>query len=341
MQHRTLGGGLRVSALGLGCVSMSDFYGERDLDESLATLRRARELGVTFFDTSDAYGVDGHNELLLGRAFATERDEVVIATKFGLVKGDGPTRVDASPSNVRRSCDASLRRLGTDRIDLYYAHRVDPSVPVEDTVGAMAELVAAGKVRAIGLCEASADTLRRASTEHCITALQSEWSLSCRQLESEVLPTARELGIGIVPFSPLGRGLLTASVDREQLTPGDFRSTNPRFAPENYERNRLIVEAFRRFAEDLGATPAQLAVAWLLHQGDDVVPIPGTARRAHLEDNAGASHIELTEAHVRELDELIGNVPWAGARYRAENRPPFDGSYGSTPPRPSGSSAAR
>lgn len=324
---RSLGAhGLRVSALGLGCMGMSQSYGPADEQESLATIDRALELGVTFLDTADAYGA-GHNEELLGRALAGRRDSVVLATKFGITR-DGPmaTGVDGRPEYVRRCCEASLRRLHTDHIDLYYQHRVDPNVPIEETVGAMAQLVQEGKVRFLGLSEASPRSLERAAKIHPISALQSEWSLWTRELEAEVLPVARRLGVGLVPYSPLGRGFLTGTVDRESFGDDDFRRNHPRFAEENFEHNMRLVELVRELAATKGVTPGQLALAWLLAQGPDVVPIPGTKRRRYLEENAGAVAVELSDEERDRLSNLVPAEAWAGTRY-----PDLGYHYGDSP----------
>jgi aryl-alcohol dehydrogenase-like predicted oxidoreductase len=314
---RALGQGLEVSAQGLGCMGMSQIYGPADETESLATIGRALELGVTFLDTADVYGV-GHNEELVGRAIAGRRDDVVLATKFGIVRraDDQSFRgINGRPEYVRSACDASLARLGVDHIDLYYQHRADPNVPIEDTVGAMAELVAAGKVRHLGLSEAAADTIRRAHAAHPITALQSEWSLWSRDVENEVVPTARALGVGIVPYSPLGRGFLTGTIQStDELARGDFRRGTPRFEGENFTRNLDVVERIRTIATEKGATPAQLALAWVLVQGDDVVPIPGTKRRAYLEDNVGALDVQLTPDDIAELEAVASTSTVSGAR---------------------------
>ena len=306
LPSRTLGReGLTTSAQGLGCMSMTDFaYGPADEAEALATLDRALDLGVTFLDTADIYGLT-ENEKLVGRAIAGRRDEVVLATKFGNVFRDGERGVDGSPAYVPQACDASLQRLGVDHIDLYYLHRPDTSVPIEDSVGAMAELVTAGKVRHLGLSEASADTIRRAVAVHPIAALQSEWSVFSRDIEARVLPTCRELGIGIVPFSPLGRGLLTGTVTNvEELADNDFRRSNPRFAEGNLEHNLRLVEVVREIAAARGCTPGQVALAWLHAQGDDVVPIPGTKRRRYLEENVGALDVQLTTDDLTRLEGL-------------------------------------
>jgi aryl-alcohol dehydrogenase-like predicted oxidoreductase len=306
LPSRTLGrDGLTTSAQGLGCMSMSDFaYGPADETEALATIARALDLGVRFLDTADVYGLT-ENEKLVGRAIAGHRDEVVLATKFGNVFRDGKRGVDGSPAYVPQACDASLQRLGVDHIDLYYLHRPDTSVPIEDSVGAMAELVAAGKVRHLGLSEASADTIRRAVAVHPIAAVQSEWSVFSRDIEARVLPTCRELGIGIVPFSPLGRGLLTGTVTNvDELADNDFRRSNPRFAEGNLEHNLRLVEVVREIAAARGCTPGQVALAWLHAQGDDVVPIPGTKRRRYLEENVAALDVQLTPDDLTRLDGL-------------------------------------
>jgi aryl-alcohol dehydrogenase-like predicted oxidoreductase len=304
-------GELTVSALGLGCMGMSFAYGKPDRAEALATLHRALDLGVTFLDTADMYG-GGANEELLADVLADRRDEVVLATKFGILTGeDGfPNGVDGSPAYIRRACDASLRRLGVDQIDLYYLHRPDPQVPIEDTVGAMAELVAAGKVRHLGLSECSAETIRRAAAVHPIAALQTEWSIFSRDIERAVLPACRELGIGVVPFSPLGRGLLTGALPTA-FSDDDFRRTLPRFQGENLDRNLAAVAVVREIAATHGATPGQVALAWLLAQGEDVVPIPGTKRVRYLEENVGALDVVLTAEDRARLDALRP----AGDRY--------------------------
>jgi aryl-alcohol dehydrogenase-like predicted oxidoreductase len=305
---RTLGRpGLTVSAEGLGCMGMSFAYGTPDHDEATATIHRALELGVTFFDTADMYGF-GHNEELVGKALAGRRGDVVVATKFGIyLDGDAPggRGVRGDAAYVRQACDASLARLGFDHIDLYYQHRPDTSVPIEETVGAMAELVAAGKVRHLGLSEASADTVRRAAAVHPITALQSEWSLFSRDIEDEIVPACREHGIGLVPYSPLGRGLLTGAVTSlDELQGDDFRRSLPRFQGDNLERNLELVAVVRDIAAAKGCTPGQVALAWLLAHGDDVVPIPGTKRRTYLEDNIGAVDVDLTVDDLARLDGL-------------------------------------
>jgi aryl-alcohol dehydrogenase-like predicted oxidoreductase len=312
MKRRTLGDGFEVSAIGLGCMGMSEFYGPGNDDESIATIHHALDIGVTFLDTADMYG-SGHNERLVGRAIAGRREEVQLATKFGN-RRDGDRRwVDNRPEWIRTACDASLSRLGIEQIDLYYMHRRDPDVPVEESVGAMAELVKAGKVRHLGLSEVSAETLRAAHGVHPITALQSEWSLFTRELEREIVPATRELGVGIVPYSPLGRGELTGAL--EITAEDDFRRFSPRFQRENREHNLRLVERLTEIANELDCTPAQLALAWLLHQGDEVVPIPGTRRIRRLDENAAAADIELSDEHVRAVDELFPPGAAAGDRY--------------------------
>jgi aryl-alcohol dehydrogenase-like predicted oxidoreductase len=320
MEPRQLGGqGLVVSALGLGCMGMSWAYGPRDDAESIAAIHEAVDLGITLFDTAEVYG-PYENEKLLGRALQGRRDRVQIATKFGFrITPDGKTAgTDSRPEHVREVVDASLRRLGTDRIDLLYQHRVDPAVPIEDTVGAMAEAVRAGKVRYLGLSEASPKTLRRAHAVHPIAALQSEYSLWERGVEAEVLPTCRELGIAFVPYSPLGRGFLTGQVKRaEEYGPDDVRRNHPRFQAHNFDRNMQIVEAVRRVAARIGCTPAQLALAWLLHQRKDIVPIPGTKRRTYLRENVAAVNVRLT---LENLTELARDLPTraSGDRYPSQ-----------------------
>jgi aryl-alcohol dehydrogenase-like predicted oxidoreductase len=317
MNKRTLGmRGLEVSEQGLGCMGMSAWYGPTDEEESIATIRRALDLGITFLDTADIYG-QGANEELVGRAIAGRRDEVVLATKFGnRVLADGSRTIDGSPAYVREAIDASLRRLRVEHVDLYYQHRVDASTPIEETVGAMAELVPEGKVKHIGLSEAGPQTIRRAHAVHPITALQSEWSLWTRDPEAEVLPTIRELGIGFVAYSPLGRGFLAGRfASPDELDEDDFRKHHPRMSGENFERNRALAEHVRDLAAQKGCTPAQLALAWVLSRGDDVVPIPGTKRRTYLEENAAASEIALTDDELERLDEAFPPGAAAGQRY--------------------------
>jgi aryl-alcohol dehydrogenase-like predicted oxidoreductase len=320
MEQRTLGGqGLMVSALGLGCMGMSQSYGPGDDQESVATIHRALDLGMTFLDTADVYG-PYTNERLVGRAIAGRRDEVVLATKFGNQRlDDGRRVVNGKPDYVRQACDASLERLGVDHIDLYYQHRVDRSVPVEDTWGAMAELVQAGKVRHLGISEAAPATVRRAHAVHPVSAGQYEWSLFTRDLEDEVLPALRELGIGVVAYSPLGRGFLSGRITSpDDFGEDDFRRNHPRFTGENFARNLELVDRVRELAASKGATPSQLAIAWVLAQGDDVVPIPGTKRRSYLEENLGALDVELTPEDLAAIEEVTPRGSVAGARYNPE-----------------------
>lgn len=315
IQKRQIGS-LTVSALGLGCMGMSEFYGTTDEQTGIDTIRRALDLGVTFLDTADMYG-PFTNEQLVGRAIAGRRDEVQLATKFGNERNpDGSwVGINGSPDYVARACDASLQRLGVDHIDLYYQHRVDRTVPIEETVGAMAELVEAGKVRHLGLSEAGADTIRRAHAVHPITALQTEYSLFTRDLEDEILPTIRGLGIGLVPYSPLGRGILTGAIGTGSLEDGDFRSSNPRFQGDALDANLALVEKVREIAAAKGCTPGQLALAWVLAQGDDVVPIPGTKRVRYLEENVGAADVELTADDLASLEQAVPRDAVVGQRY--------------------------
>ena len=305
---------LTVSELGLGCMGMSEFYGEADENESTQTIHRALELGVTFFDTADMYG-QGHNEELVGKAIADRRDSVMIATKFANRREGDKRWVDNSPEWIREACDNSLKRLGIDEIDLYYMHRRDPDVPIEESVGAMGELVEQGKVRYLGLSEVNAETLRAANDVHPITALQSEWSLWTREIEREIVPTARELGIGIVPYSPLGRGALSGALTVDELDEDDFRRSSPRFQEGNWEDNLERVERIREIAGEVGCSPAQLALAWLLHQGDDVAPIPGTKRVKYLEENVAAADVELSDDHLAAIDEAVPVGSTSGERY--------------------------
>jgi aryl-alcohol dehydrogenase-like predicted oxidoreductase len=318
MEQRSLGTqGLRVSAEGLGCMGMSEFYGTVDETESISTIHRALDLGITFLDTADMYGT-GRNEELVGRAIRDRRNEVVLATKFGNVRApDGtPQGISGRPEYVRQACEASLKRLNVESIDLYYQHRVDPDTPIEETVGAMSRLVEEGKVRFLGLSEAASDTIRRAHQTYPISALQTEYSLWTRDPEDEILATVRELGIGFVAYSPLGRGFLTGQIKSpEDFEPDDFRRHNPRFQGENFKKNLQLVDAIEEIAEKKGCTPGQLALAWLLAQGKDIVPIPGTKRRERLEENAAAVNVTLTEDELRRIDEIAPQGVAAGTRY--------------------------
>jgi len=318
MQTRTLGNHLEVSALGLGCMGMSAFYGKRDDAESLRTLERSLELGLNFWDTSDMYG-PFTNEELVGKALANRRGEVVLATKFGIVldPNDPSVRgISGRPEYVRSACEASLKRLGTDHIDLYYQHRVDPQVPIEETVGAMGELAEQGKVRFLGLSEAGVETIRRAHKIHPITALQSEFSLWTRDLEEEIVPTLRELGISLVAYSPLGRGFLTGQIKSfDDFEPDDYRRHSPRFQGENFEKNLQLVARIEDMAKTRGYTPAQLALAWVLAQGEDIVPIPGTKKVERLEENVGALEVHLSPDDLAQLEEIAPHGVAAGTRY--------------------------
>lgn len=327
MKMRKLGNqGLVVSELGLGCMGMSEFYGDGDEQEAIATIHHALDLGVNLLDTADMYG-PFTNEQLVGRAIQDRRDQVVLATKFGNVRtpDGGWLGISGTPEYVRQACDASLQRLGVDTIDLYYQHRVDPKVPIEETIGAMAELVQQGKVRYLGMSEAAPATIRRAQAVHPITALQTEYSLWSRDPEDEILPTVRELGIGFVPYSPLGRGFLSGAITNpDDLAQDDYRRLSPRFQGENFYKNLEVVEQVKAIATEKGVTPSQLALAWLLAQGDDIVPIPGTKRRSYLEENVAATAIALSPDDLRRIEEVAPKGIAAGERYAAEHMSVID-----------------
>jgi len=328
MQKRKLGQqGLEVSALGLGCMGMSEFYGQGDEAESIATIHRSLELCINFIDTADMYG-PFTNEILVGQAIRERRDEVILATKFGNVRGPNGEflGIRGDAEYVREACDASLSRLGVDHIDLYYQHRVDPSVPIEETIDAMAELVKAGKVRYLGMSEAAPATIRRAHAVHPISVLQTEYSLWSRDSEETILPTVRELGIGYVAYSPLGRGFLTGQIKRiEDLPAVDYRRNSPRFSGENFQRNLDLVSEVERMAQEKGCSAAQLALAWVLAQGEDLVPIPGSKRRRNLEDNAGALNVELTAEDLQRIDRILPPGAAAGERYAAPQMQALNG----------------
>lgn len=320
MQHRMLGPSLSVSAIGLGCMGMSEFYGPRDDAESLAVLRRAVDLGINFLDTADTYGPH-HNEELIGRFLADSHADVKIATKFGIVRkpGEYTRTIDNSADYMRRACESSLKRLGVERIDLYYVHRIDRARPIEETMEGLAALKREGKIGHIGLCEVSAETLRRAHAVHPVTAVQTEYSLWTRDVEAEILPACRELGIGFVAYSPLGRGFLTGRFQAgSQFEDGDFRASLPRFAPDNAATNGALVEVVRGIAAAKGCTSAQVALAWLLAKGDDIVPIPGTKRIKYLEENAAVAAFTLTETECSALEQALASLPVSGERYTAE-----------------------
>jgi aryl-alcohol dehydrogenase-like predicted oxidoreductase len=314
MQKRKLGNGA-VSSIGLGCMSMSDVYGTPNDDESIATLHLALELGINFWDTADVYG-NGQNEALISKVLVANRDKIFIATKFGFTTNtDSRMIFDGSPAHMRKAVEQSLRRLNIDTIDLYYAHRIDPHVPVEEMVGAMAELVKAGKVRFLGLSEASATSIRKAHAVHPISAVQSEYSLLTRDAEKSIIPICKELGIAFVPFSPLSRGLMTNTVNLSALPDSDFRKKLPRYQEAHQHNNQQLAEAFAQLAQNIGCSPAQLAISWVLAQGDHIIPIPGTKKRKNLADNAGAVEVTLSQQHLQQIEELLARYPDTGDRY--------------------------
>jgi aryl-alcohol dehydrogenase-like predicted oxidoreductase len=315
MKYRTFAGKEQLSAVGLGCMSMNHGYGVPNDEESIATLHLALDLGINFWDTADFYA-NGRNEELIAKVLAPNRDKVFIATKFGFIQNaDGTTSFDASPRHMKKAVEASLKRLNTDTIDLYYAHRIDPNVPVEEMVGAMAELVKEGKVRYLGLSEASGTSLRKAHAVHPIAAVQSEYSLLTRDVEKAVLPVCKELGITLVPFSPLSRGLMTNTLNLSALPDSDFRKRLPRYQEEHQENNEQLASAFSALAQETGCSPAQLALAWILAQGDNIIPIPGTKRRKYLADNAGAVNVQLSAEHLQKIEDLLAQYPNIGDRY--------------------------